>query len=38
MYFDKGLGKPAERVEHRTPQTLAELEELSTEGAGADSG
>jgi hypothetical protein len=30
-YLDQGLGKPTERVEHRTPQTMAELEELSTE-------
>jgi hypothetical protein len=30
-YFDQALGKPTERVEFRTPSTLAELETLSEE-------
>jgi hypothetical protein len=30
-YLDQALGKPTERVEHRTPTGLEELEFMSTE-------
>jgi hypothetical protein len=30
-WLDQALGKPTERVEHRVPSTLAELETLSDE-------
>jgi hypothetical protein len=30
-WIDQALGRPTERVEHRVPQSLRELEELSTE-------
>jgi hypothetical protein len=30
-WINQGLGMPTERVEHRVPQSLRELEELSTE-------
>ena len=30
-YLDQELGKPTERVEHRVPSSLDELEQMSTE-------
>jgi hypothetical protein len=35
-WLDQALGKPTERVEHRVPSTIEELETLSNEDLGAD--
>jgi hypothetical protein len=33
-YFDQALGKPTERVEHRVPATVEDLDEMSEEELG----
>jgi hypothetical protein len=30
-HFDQALGRPTERIEHKTPSSMEELDELSTE-------
>jgi hypothetical protein len=30
-YFDQALGRPTERIEHRVPSSVEEIEQLSTE-------